>query len=150
MPALTISEVRAATGLSPSALRYYEAEGLIRSTGREGGKRVYDPDVLERLAVIDLLARGGFTIAEIAALLGDDGLPTAELRAAAEAKVAELEARIAEAEQAREWLTHVLRCPAPTPAECPHLRRIVREHARRRAARARGRGGGQATAAPSA
>lgn len=50
-------------------------------------------------------------------------------------------------EQARAWLAHALQCPAATPGDCPHLRRIVSEHAARRAGRERG--GGLPTAAPS-
>jgi len=35
------------------AIRYYEQEGLVPTTQRQGGKRIYDPSVLHRLAVIE-------------------------------------------------------------------------------------------------
>ena len=51
MKMLTIGHVAAKAGLRPSAIRYYEEQGLVRATDRKGGKRIYDPSVLERLTV---------------------------------------------------------------------------------------------------
>ena len=49
---LAISEVAARTGLSPRTIRYYEELGLLPGVRRrEGGRRVYGPDELERLRV---------------------------------------------------------------------------------------------------
>src|ERR671911_3243008 len=67
---LSISDVAAASGLRPSALRYYEEAGLITPAGRRGGRRIYRPDVLSRLALAALAQEVGFTVPEIAALLG--------------------------------------------------------------------------------
>jgi DNA-binding transcriptional MerR regulator len=67
---LSISDVAAASGLRPSALRYYEEAGLITPAGRRGGRRIYRPDVLSRLGLVALAREVGFTVAEIAALLG--------------------------------------------------------------------------------
>ena len=49
---LTVSEVAARSGFSPSALRFYEREGLIEATRTSGNQRRYQRSVLRRLAFI--------------------------------------------------------------------------------------------------
>src|SRR3954449_11787686 len=49
---LTIGEVADRSGFPPSALRYYEREGLLRTTRTSGGQRRYERSVLRRLAFI--------------------------------------------------------------------------------------------------
>ena len=49
---LTIGEVAHRSGFPPSALRYYEREGLLRTTRTSGGQRRYERSVLRRLAFI--------------------------------------------------------------------------------------------------
>jgi MerR family redox-sensitive transcriptional activator SoxR len=49
---LTIGEVAHRSGFPPSALRYYEREGLLRTTRTSGGQRRYERAVLRRLAFI--------------------------------------------------------------------------------------------------
>ncbi|MCP3802910.1 MerR family transcriptional regulator [Allokutzneria sp. A3M-2-11 16] len=125
---LTIAEVVAATKLPTSTLRFYEREGLITSVARDGaGRRVYAPDILARLAVVELAKQAGFTIAEVSGCVdAETGMPGRGWRELAEAKLVELEARIAEAERARAVLTHALECPDPSFGECPVFRGSVR------------------------
>lgn len=49
---LTIGEVAHRSGFPPSALRYYEREGLLRTTRTSGDQRRYERSVLRRLAFI--------------------------------------------------------------------------------------------------
>jgi MerR family redox-sensitive transcriptional activator SoxR len=49
---LTIGEVAHRSGFPPSALRYYEREGLLHTTRTSGGQRRYERSVLRRLAFI--------------------------------------------------------------------------------------------------
>ena len=51
---MDISEVARRAGVPASTLRFYEERGLITSTGRRGLHRVFEPDILERLALIAL------------------------------------------------------------------------------------------------
>ncbi len=62
---LTIGQVASRAGLRASAVRYYEAQGLLPAASRRGGKRVYDASILERLAVIALAKMAGFEVHEI-------------------------------------------------------------------------------------
>ena len=49
---LTIGQVAARAGLAPSALRFYETEGLIRARRSGGGQRRFHRDVLRRIAFV--------------------------------------------------------------------------------------------------
>ena len=72
---MDIGEVAQRSGTPPSALRYYERQGLIRSTGRKGLRRQYDDAVLERLALIALGRSAGLSLDEIGGMLVGDGRP---------------------------------------------------------------------------
>jgi MerR family redox-sensitive transcriptional activator SoxR len=67
---LTIGAVSERTGVAPSALRYYEAEGLIHSVRRESGQRRYHREVLRRVAFIRVAQQVGLTLEEVGAALG--------------------------------------------------------------------------------
>lgn len=56
---MDISEISKATGLPASTLRFYEEKGLIQSIGRNGLKRTFKANIIERLALISL-ARNGY------------------------------------------------------------------------------------------
>lgn len=70
---LTIGEVAARSGVEPSALRFYESRGLIRSERTTGGQRRYRREVLRRVAFIRIAQRVGLSLHEIGDAL--DGLP---------------------------------------------------------------------------
>ncbi len=121
MNRLSIGEVGRRAGIAPSAIRYYESEGLLPDPARQSGRRVFDASVLERLRVIDLAKRSGFTIAEIRHLLGGfsaETPPGARWRALASSKLTELETRIAEAERMRALLEVVVQCECPSFSDC--------------------------------
>jgi DNA-binding transcriptional MerR regulator len=124
---LSITEVGEATGLASSALRFYERNGLIEPTGRAGGKRVYDDDVVWRLALVDIYQQAGFTIGEIGTLLDAEGPET--WRTMAKAKLVELEEKIRFASEAKALLEHTLQCPDPTITGCAKFRKSITVHA---------------------
>ncbi|MFC8504450.1 redox-sensitive transcriptional activator SoxR [Pedococcus sp. NPDC057267] len=70
---LTVSQVAARSGFAPSALRFYEKEGLIRAGRTPGGQRRYERSVLRRLAFIRAAGNVGLSLEEIREQL--DGLP---------------------------------------------------------------------------
>jgi DNA-binding transcriptional MerR regulator len=105
----SISEIAQATGLQSSALRYYERQGLISPATRVSGRRHYDPSVLQRLAAIALLQEAGFTIAEVAQVLGP-GASGQRWREMAEQKLAQIDAHLARVASARELLISALHC----------------------------------------
>ena len=62
---LSIGLVAERTGVAPSALRYYEREGLIESARTTGDQRRYHREVLRRVAFIRIAQRVGLTLEEI-------------------------------------------------------------------------------------
>ena len=62
---LSIGQVARRSGVAASALRYYEAEGLISSERNAGGQRRYRRDVLRRVAIIKTAQRLGIPLKEI-------------------------------------------------------------------------------------
>ncbi len=62
---LTIGEVATRSGLAASAVRYYEAEGLISATRTSGNQRRFTRDALRRLAFIRAAGNVGVTLDEI-------------------------------------------------------------------------------------
>ncbi len=76
---LTIGEVARRSGLAPSALRYYETLGLIRSSRTAGDRRRYPRAVLRRLAVVRSAQNVGLSLDEIVSTLSEldpDAAPT--------------------------------------------------------------------------
>jgi MerR family redox-sensitive transcriptional activator SoxR len=66
---LSIGEVAERTGVAPSALRFYEREGLIHAERTEGAQRRYHREVLRRVAFVRVAQRVGLTLDEIRASL---------------------------------------------------------------------------------
>ena len=62
---LTVSDVAHRSGFAPSALRFYEREGLIRATRTSGNQRRYERNVLRRLAFIRAAQNVGLSLDEI-------------------------------------------------------------------------------------
>ena len=66
---LTVGDVARRSGFAPSALRFYEAEGLLESTRTSGGQRRFPRSVLRRLAFIRAARNVGLSLDEVAAAL---------------------------------------------------------------------------------
>jgi len=77
---LSVGEVAARSGVAVSALRFYEAQGLIKSVRSAGNQRRYPREVLRVVSVIKVAQRVGIPLAEIRqalAALPDGRTPTA-------------------------------------------------------------------------
>ncbi|BDU03217.1 MULTISPECIES: MerR family transcriptional regulator [Nocardia] len=118
---LDIAEVGAQTGLAPSALRFYEKRGLIAATGRNGLRRTYHPDILNRLALISCARGAGFTLAEIARFLRASP-SDAELRTRMAEKARQLDDDIARLIRMRDSLRHAATCNHDPLVECPDFK----------------------------
>jgi DNA-binding transcriptional MerR regulator len=125
MRELDIADVAQQSGVPASTLRFYEEKGLIASIGRRGLRRVFDPNVLERLALIALGRTAGFSLDEIALMFASDGRPRID-RQMLGAKAQELDKTIRKLSTMRDGLLHAAACPAPSHMECPTFRRILR------------------------
>lgn len=125
MRELDIAEVARRSGLAASALRHYEAKGLIAPIGRHGLRRVFAESVLERLALIALGRSAGWSLQEIGQMLAVDGgtqLDRARLLAQADT----LDRNIARLTAMRDGLRHAAACRAPSHLQCPRFRALLR------------------------
>ncbi len=73
MDGLSIGALATRTGLAVSAIRYYEAQGLIRPWRNAGGQRRFERADLRRLSFVMIAQQFGFTLPQIKAQL--DQLP---------------------------------------------------------------------------
>jgi len=62
---LDVGQVAARSGFAASALRFYEAQGLIQATRTPGGRRQFERNVLRRLAFIRAASNIGLTLEEV-------------------------------------------------------------------------------------
>ncbi len=122
---MDITEVAKRSGVPASALRFYEEKGLIASVGRQGLRRVFDPGVLERLALITLGQSAGFSLDEIARMFAPDGRPQIDRKALA-SKADELDVTIRKLAAMSDGLRHAAACRAPSHMECPTFRRLLK------------------------
>ena len=122
---IDIAEVAQRSGVPASTLRFYEEKGLIASIGRRGLRRLFDADVLERLALIALGRAAGFSLDEIGSMFAANGRPDIDRQMLA-AKADELDRTIRKLGALRDGLRHAAQCPAPSHMECPTFRRILR------------------------
>ena len=120
--ALEIGEVARRAGMRPSAVRYYEARGLIEPAHRgPGGRRVYGTEAVERLALIAFAKELGFSLDQIRALLF--GFPAhtppgARWQDLAATKLTELEAMTRRIETMRAALERISHCGCDTLDQC--------------------------------
>jgi DNA-binding transcriptional MerR regulator len=127
---MDIAEVARRSGVPASTLRFYEEKRLIASIGRQGLRRVFDPDVLQRLALIALGRSAGFSLDEIALMFAPDGRLRIDRQMLA-AKAEELETTIGKLIEMRDALRHAAVCRAPSHMDCPKFRCVLQAAASR-------------------
>lgn len=109
---MRIGEVARRTGLKVSAIRFYEAKGLLPRAGRVSGIRDFDGRTIERLHLIAAAQRHGFRLNEIREMLRTvgDNIPTGGWRRWIAAKVEEIDADLGRLTYARRLLMKSLEC----------------------------------------
>jgi MerR family redox-sensitive transcriptional activator SoxR len=118
---LSIGEVARQAGIRASAIRYYEQAGLLPAPRRRSGQRRYDPDVVDRLALIAFAQQAGFTISEIRTLFEgfEEETPMSfRWQTLAREKLAEVDALMDRAERMRDLLGRALACGCLRPDDC--------------------------------
>ncbi|WP_369259415.1 redox-sensitive transcriptional activator SoxR [Geodermatophilus amargosae] len=122
MELLPIGEVAARSGLAPSALRHYEAEGLIAATRTPGNARRFPRSVLRRLAFVRAAQNVGLSLPEIRealATLPDGRTPSASDWTRLSAGWRDrLDAQIAALEQLRDGLSSCIGCGCLSLTAC--------------------------------
>jgi len=127
MSGLTIGKVARRAGLAIDTVRYYEREGLLEKPARSAsGYRHYRPDAIARLRFIRQAKELGFSLHEIKELLSlrvAPGKSCADVKVRAEAKIADIEQRVAQLTRMRRALVKLaVACSGRGPtSECPIL-----------------------------
>ncbi len=119
---LSVGQLAARSGMSVSALHFYERQGLIQSRRTSGNQRRYDRAILRRVAVIRAAQRAGIPLATVAkafAELPKDGVPDqADWQRLSAAWHQEIEQRIAQLEHLRDRLGGCIGCGCLSLATC--------------------------------
>jgi MerR family redox-sensitive transcriptional activator SoxR len=119
---LTVSDVAERSGFAPSALRFYEREGLIHATRTAGNQRRYERNVLRRLAFIRAARNVGLRLDEVAAALAtlpDRRAPTrADWARLSRTWRSRLDDQIAALERLRDGLDSCIGCGCLSLKKC--------------------------------
>jgi MerR family transcriptional regulator, copper efflux regulator len=127
MRTMTIGKLAEAAGVNVQTVRYYERRGLLPEPHRTAsGYREYPESDVARIGFIRRAQGLGFTLKEIDELLSlrmAPGTTPDQVRGRVEAKIADVEAKIAELERIRRALTQMAgACEVHGPlGDCPFL-----------------------------
>ncbi len=119
---LTIGAIAERTGLAPSAIRYYEEEGIVHPHRTDTGQRRYERADIRRLSFVMISQSLGFSIAEIREAL--NSLPSnrtpnkADWQAISERFRKDLDARIAQMTKLRDQLDGCIGCGCLSLSNC--------------------------------
>lgn len=130
MRKLTIGRVAGEAGVGVETIRFYERQGLLEEPPRRrSGYREYGEDAVVHLRFIRRAKQLGFTLKEIKELLAlrrDPSTRSADVRRCAEAKLADIEAKIQALRKMKKALVKLTTaCSSQgTGADCPLLRAL--------------------------
>ena len=124
MKELDIREIADLSGINPSALRYYEKRGLIQPVGRNGLRRQYHENVLNKLQLITLGQAAGFSLDDIAAMFGAKGTIAID-REQLHQQSLKIDNTIRRLQLLSRGLKHAARCTQPEHSECEEFQKIV-------------------------
>lgn len=120
---LSVGQVAQRSGVSVSALHFYERKGLIRSHRTSGNQRRYDRDVLRRLAVIRMAQELGIPLGEAGRALTaipHGQVPTAQdWRQMSEGWYDQIDRRIVMLTRLRDELNGCIGCGCLSMTNCP-------------------------------
>jgi MerR family copper efflux transcriptional regulator len=135
MKPLTIGHLAKEAGVNLETVRYYERRGLLPRPPRSAsGYRLFPADAARRLKFIRRAQELGFSLTEIrelSSLRVSRSTTSGDIRARAEAKIADIEAKIKSLDSIKKTLRKLTRvCDGCAPlAECPILESLDRENA---------------------
>jgi MerR family transcriptional regulator, redox-sensitive transcriptional activator SoxR len=117
---MRIGQLAQLCGVRASAIRYYEAAGLLDPPSRVSGCRDYPREAVSQLQIVRAAQRAGFKVAEIrefVSALKRKGKPSRGWPVMAQRKLEELDANIAQLQAARRTLSSAINCSCAGVAE---------------------------------
>jgi len=115
---LQIGEVARSTGITVSAVRYYDEIGVISTVTRVGGKRRFAPETVGRVNFILRAQEAGFSLDDIRIVLDDTA---GEWRDLVEKKLHELIERRNRLDTMIAMVTEIRDCGCDAVASCPSV-----------------------------
>jgi MerR family copper efflux transcriptional regulator len=130
---MNIGEAAKASGVSAKMIRHYEEAGLIRPAMRtQSNYRVYAPNDVEVLRFVKQARRLGFSMNQIATLLGlweDRSRPSSKVKHLVKEHIGELDRRIRELMEMKKTLENLAEhCRGDARPECPILDALAAQH----------------------
>ena len=134
MEFMNIGEAAKASGVSAKMIRHYESVGLFPHAQRtEAGYRQYSDKDVSTLRFIRHSRDLGFSIEQIRELLGlwqDRRRPSRQVKALAQAHIAELDVKLNELQAMKASLERLVRsCSGDDRPECPIIENLADETA---------------------
>ncbi len=130
METLTIGQLAGKVHVNLETIRFYERRGLLPEPPRnKSGHRQYSQEAVKRTEFIKRAQKLGFSLKEILELLSlrvEPGRTCADIKARAEAKIRDIEQRIADLKQMREALSKLAdQCKGRGPiGKCPIIEEL--------------------------
>lgn len=128
---MNIGDAAHRSGLPAKTIRYYEEIGLVQPNRAGNGYRDYSTGDIHRLRFVQRARSLGFTVEECRQLLslyGDSGRESADVKALAKVKLAEIDRKIGELMGLRRTLSHLVQtCHGDHRPDCPILDELAGE-----------------------
>ena len=122
---MNIAEAARKSGLTPKAIRFYEAQGLLHPSRAANGYRSFGTSDVHTLRFLKRARDLGFSVEDCRALLAlyhESDRSSAEVKALAETRVAEIDRRLAELSSIRNALAKLATsCNGDHRPDCPIL-----------------------------
>jgi MerR family transcriptional regulator, redox-sensitive transcriptional activator SoxR len=118
---MTIGQVAARSGMTASTIRYYEQIGLLPEPGRQGGQRRYQPEILNRLALIRFARASGLSLRQIRQLVkldAEEKSVAARWNEVASSRIGEIDEEIERLIRQRDALRQAISCRCQTLSQC--------------------------------
>lgn len=113
---LTIGRLASAAGVGVETVRYYQQRELLPIPAASGAFRQYPSDLVNRIRFVKRAQELGFTLAEITELLRlQDGSNRTAIRKIANARLAQIEAKLSDLRRMQRVIKHLV-------AECEHTK----------------------------
>ena len=125
---MNIGDASERSGLPSKTIRYYEDIQLLKPARSGNGYRDYSDEDIHRLRFLQRSRSLGFSVEECRQLLslyGDKARESADVKAIAEAKLTEIDRKIAELRGLQKTLQHLVRhCHGDGRPDCPILEEL--------------------------
>jgi Hg(II)-responsive transcriptional regulator len=125
---LTIGRLAKAAGVGVETVRYYQSRRLLRVPAANGGFRVYPAATIDRIAFIKRAQALGFSLNEVRSLLDlEDGRNRRAVQSVTQARLSQIEDKLADLERMRSVLSDLLdRCRQTQAAQaCPIIETLA-------------------------